>query len=351
MVESFLIYNAILISALACSIGIKACRGWGEWAMRVLLFVVMTVPAALRYNIGTDYSAYVSIYSSSTQLFSYVEIGFAGLNYLLFHAGVGVEWMFVIMAVLIYAPIAFGVNKKNIVPAVVFYMLTAYLPSFSMIRQSLVISWIMVALLRYLDDEHIGRLYITIAAAAFIHLSAVIVLPFVLFRRIHLSAWWVLILLPVVFFFVKNGLIDRIFESELFLSSKYGIYATNKFNRQTQLGSGLGIALKVLTPLLYIILARHVDRRYDAVLYLSAGFLVAVMLSTQVHIFNRLVDLLSIAPIVAFSVMYDKLRKPLWLIVITLLMTINFQQTIRVNLSSNNSGIGITPYTTLFDKQ
>lgn len=350
MIKTWLIYNAILILALACSIGIKACRGWKEWVVRVLLFAVLTLPAALRYNIGTDYSAYVSIYASSAQLFSRVEIGFAGLNYLLYHAGISVEWMFVIMAVLIYAPIAFGVRKKYIVPTIVFYMLTAYLPSFSMIRQSLVISWIMVALLRYLDDEHIGRLYITIAAAAFVHLSAVIVLPFVLFRRIHISAWWVLILLPVVFVFIKNGLIDRLFDSELFLSSKYGIYASSRFNRQTQIGSGLGIALKVITPLLYIILARHLDRRYDTVLYLSAGFLVAVMLSTQVHIFNRLADLLSLAPVVAFSVMYDKLRKPLWLIVITLLMTVNFQQTIRVNQSSNNFGIGISPYTTIFDK-
>lgn len=350
MAESFLIYNAILISALVCSIGIKACRGWGEWAMRVLLFAVLTIPAALRYNIGTDYSAYVSIYASSAQLFSRVEIGFAGLNYLLYHAGISVEWMFVIMAVLIYAPIAFGVRKKYIVPTIVFYMLTAYLPSFSMIRQSLVISWILVAVLRYLDENHIGQLYITIAAAAFIHLSAVIVLPFVLFRRIHISAWWVLLLLPVAFVFIKNGLIDLIFESDLFLDSKYGIYAVNKFNRQTVIGSGLGIALKMLTPLLYIILARHLDKRYDVVLYLSAGFLVAVMLSTQVHIFNRLADLLSLAPIIAFSVMYDKLRKPLWLIVITLLMTINFQQTIRANQSFQGSGLGITPYVTIFDK-
>lgn len=350
MAETFLIYNTILVLSVACAIGVKACSGWREWLMRGLLFVVMTVPAVLRYQIGTDYASYESIYNSSNLLFADIEPGYAGLNYIFYHLNAPVEWLFALMAVLTYAPIAFGVRQKYIVPVVLFYILTAYLPSYSIIRQSLVVSWLMVALLRYLDDEHIGRLYLTIVAASFIHLSALVVLPFVLFRRIHLSEWVVLLLLPVAFYVARHGFIDRLFNSELFLQSKYEVYVDSAFNRQTQLGSGLGIMLKMLVPVLYIIFSHRLEKHYDVVVYLSAGFLVALMLSVQVYIFNRLTDIMSFSVIVAFAVMYDKLRKPVCMIIITLLMVLNFQQTIRVNKSSNGFGLGITPYVTIFEK-
>lgn len=350
MVETLLIYNAILVLAVVCAVGIKASHGWGEWGMRLLLLLVMTVPAALRYNIGTDYSAYVELYGSSIREMARVEAGYALVNSMLHQCGAPVEIMFALMSLLTYIPIAFFVRKKYIVPLVLMYMLIAYLPSFSLVRQAIAISWIVVALLRYWDDQHIGRLYLTIVAACFFHLSALIILPFVLIRRIRISAWFILLLLPAAYYLTTHGAIDAIFDNALFLDSKYGTYATNSFNRKAEMGSGLGVLLKMIIPLMYLVLARKLERQYDILLYLSAAFIVAVMLSTQIHIFNRLADILSIAPIVGFAVMYDKVRKPLYLAMVSLLMLVNLQKTITVNTSDKGAGLGITPYVTIFDK-
>lgn len=350
MVETLLIYNAILVLAVVSAVGVKACQGWGEWGMRLLLLLVLTVPAVLRYNVGTDYSAYVQWYGSSIREMERVEIGYALVNSVLHGCGAPVEVMFALMSLLTYIPIAFFVRKKYIIPVVLMYMLTAYLASYSLVRQAVAISWVVVAMVRYCDDQHIGRLYLTIAGACMFHLSAVIILPFVLIRRVHISVWILLLLLPVAYYLISHGATDAIFDNALFLDSKYGMYTSTSFIRKTEMGSSLGVLLKMIIPLMYLVLASKLDRQYDILLYLSAAFIVAVMLSTQIHIFNRLADILSVAPIVGFAVMYEKLRKPLYLSLVSLLMIVNLQKTITANTLTKGSGLGITPYVTIFEK-
>ena len=350
MTYTLLIYNAILLLACALAFGVKITRGWQEWLLRILLLAVMWVPAALRYGIGTDYASYTGIFNSPTGQLTHIEPGFALINYAVMACGGKVEWMFAIVALLTYAPIAFGVRRKRILPVVVLFMLTMYLASYSTIRQSLAVTWVLVALTRYIDDGDILPAYLWIAAASFIHLSVLLVLPIVLIRKIHIPTWGWLLLLPAVYAVIRYGFIDFLFSSDLFLNSKYGVYAGSVYDRQTELGSGLGILLRMIIPLLYIVYSYRFDKKYNIVLYAVIAYIVSYMLSIQVHIFNRLVDVFTFAPILAFSVMSGELRKRWALWAVAVLLFVNFQKTIIANPSDAHSGLGITPYTTIFEK-
>ncbi len=350
MTYTLLIYNAVLLFACALAFGVRISRGGWEWLFRLLLFLVLWVPAALRYGIGTDYASYASIFYSPSGELARIEPGYAWLNYAIMACGGQAEWLFALVSLLTYAPVAFCVRRKHILPVVVLFVLTMYLASYSTIRQSLAVVWVLVALSRYIDDGEVAHTYVWIAAASTIHLSVLLVLPFVLVRRIHIPVWVLLLLLPVAYVVVRMGFIDFLFSSGLFLDSKYGVYAGSQFDKPTELGSGLGILLRMVIPLLYLVYSGRMGRRCDVVLYLVVAYIVAYMLSMQVHVFNRLVDVFAFAPVLAFSVMSSGLRKRAALVAVVLLLFVNFQKIIVANPSDAHSGLGIAPYKTLFEK-
>lgn len=351
MQETLLIYNAILLAACAAALCVRCTDGWREWMWRTVLLLVMVLPAALRYNIGTDYANYVYIFHSPNGSLLSTEIGFRLINRVVIALGGSVQWMFAVVALLTYLPLAFGLRRNRILPVIALYMLTLYLSSFSAIRQMLAITWVLVALVRYLDDQRVGHAYLGIVCASFFHLSALIVLPFVLVRKIHVPAWFLFLLLPVFYLVATHGFIDFLFSSDAFLGSKYGVYANSQYDRKTEMGSGLGVLLRMLIPLTYMLYSGRLERNNDVVLYTVVAYVVSYMLSIQIHIFNRLVDTFSFAPVLAFGTMSKELKKHLMLLILFALMLLNFEKIIIANTSDKHGGLGITPYVTIFDNR
>lgn len=349
MLATLLLYNAILLAACAAALCVRCGEGWREWVWRCVLLLVLLLPAAFRYGIGTDYANYVNYFNSPDGAIQRTEIGFILINQLVIAMGGSVQWMFALIALFTYIPLAFGLRRSRILPIVALYMLTLYLSSFSAIRQMLAVSWVLVALTRYLDDNRVGHAYFWIVAASFFHLSVLIVLPFVLIRRIHIPAWFLLLLIPAFYFVATHGFIDFLFSSDAFLGTKYGGYVDSQYDRQTEMGSGLGVLLRMLIPLAYMVYSSQLNRRNDMVLYSVVAYVVSYMLSIQIHIFNRLVDTFSFAPILAFGVLNKELKKRLALVVLLVLMLINFEKTIVANTSDRHGGLGISPYVSIFD--
>ena len=349
MLATLLLYNAILLAACAAALCVRCGEGWREWVWRCVLLLVLLLPAAFRYGIGTDYANYVNYFNAPEGVILRTEIGFLLLNRLVIALGGSVQWMFAIVALLTYMPLAFGLRRSRILPIVALYMLTLYLSSFSLIRQMLAISWVLVALTRYLDDHKIGHAYFWIVLASCFHLSALMVLPFILVRKIHVPAWLLLLFIPVFYFAATHGFIDYLFSSDVFLGTKYGGYVNSQYDRKTEMGSGLGVVLRMLIPLVYTLYSKQLDRKNDVVLYSVVAYVVSYMLSIQIHIFNRLVDTFSFAPILAFGVLSKELKKRLALVVLFVLMLVNFEKTIVANTSDKHGGLGVTPYVSIFD--
>lgn len=74
--------------------------------MSLFCFFVMFIPAALRYDIGTDYSFYVEAYHSQYLLSGY-EYGFRIIVNILKMFSFPSQALFVFTSFLIYAPVCF----------------------------------------------------------------------------------------------------------------------------------------------------------------------------------------------------------------------------------------------------
>lgn len=350
MLETLLIYNLIFLFSVGFAYLVEHTDGAREWIGRSLLFLVLFVPAAIRSGIGTDYVNYVDIFNSPNFSLMKQEWGFILLNKAIQAMGLSVQWVFVIVSLITYIPVAFFVRRRWILPITLLFALTCYLPSYSLIRQYAVVAFMLTAISRYLDDNRIGQVYWAILIGFFIHKSSIIYLPFVLLRKIKLPAWSMLLFLPILFVIFRSGLIDFLFSNSFFLQSDYGVYAYNQFNHETEMGSGLGVLLRMFIPLCYIFTWKQQEKHDHLVLYTIVMYMLAYVLAVQIHIFNRLTDAFSFAPILAFGSMWNGFKKKLILCGLLLLMLINFEKTIIANPSCKQSGLGITPYETIFSK-
>ena len=107
MLETLLIYNAIFLAACAAAFCVRCAEGGREWVWRCVLLLVMLLPAVLRYNIGTDYANYVNYFNSPDGALQRTELGFILINQLVIAMRGSVQWMFALIALFTYIPLAF----------------------------------------------------------------------------------------------------------------------------------------------------------------------------------------------------------------------------------------------------
>lgn len=351
MIYTLLIYNFILLF----SSGFAYCAGKThkktELIFRFLVFLVLFIPAAIRYNIGTDYVNYVDLFYSPLNL-EETEIAYRYINEWIKNGHYNVQWVFVIAAFVMYFPLCFFIRKKWLFPIILFFVLFFYLKTFSLVRQSIAVCLLLVSICRYLERRNIIELIIGTLLASCFHLSTFLVLPVFLFRKIRLSSFVYFLLIAVSYWGVRKGLIDTIFSNEFFLNSAYGNYASNIFNRETEINSGLGILIFTTVPLCALYYAKELNDKFIMVVISSLAYIFSYLLAVQIHIFNRLVDIYTFAPILAFSVLFMTVlkKKKKLLLVLLLLNFLNYQKVIVNSKSSLHEGLGVTPYTTIFNK-
>lgn len=362
MITTYFLYNSILLfSSLFAFCGEKVNSKKEEYLCRIIVFMILWIPASLRYGIGTDYFSYKAIYEHLNWYTDDLEIGYIWLNMIFNSLTSEHEYLFSTVAAITYAPICFGMPKKGYSILIIFYVLTLYLSSYSMMRQSIAIAYSLYAAIQLLKGKE--KLYfVSIIFGAMFHVSALLLLLCYFLKYIRFN-FWVGILITVFggIFIAKNDLISMIFESEIFLNSSYGVYASSTFNNETQLGSGLGIIARCLIPGIIIFLASKIETsnrenekiKNGFIVGLSMAYIFSMILSAQIHIFNRLVDIVSFMLVLGAGIIYlihFKYRKIVILFLYVLFLII-FENNIYVSQNSMGSGLGISPYKSIFSKQ
>lgn len=351
MIYTLGIYNLIWILSSSFAYLASKSRGKNELLFRTVTFLVLFIPAAIRYRIGTDYRNYVDMFHSSLDL-EKTEIAYRWLNEFVKFCHFDVQWVFIVSAFFMYFPICFLVKKRWLFHIITFFVLFFYLKSYSLVRQSIAVCFLLVTAIDYLENKNLLKMILGMGLASSFHVSAILFLPALLLRNIRLSFGLSVLIISVLFFCVKNGLADSIFTNELFLESAYGTYAESMFNREAEIGSGMGILIRFAVPLFLLYYARKIDKKFSLIVIGCIAYIFAYLLAIQIHIFNRLVDLYSFVPILAYAAMAFTVLKVKRKILIALLLInfLNFQKTIIYSKSSLHEGLGITPYTTIFDK-
>lgn len=155
----------------------------------------------------------------------------------------------------------------------------------------------------------------------------------------------------IAFYLVFTNKIFILFSSSLFLDSKYGIYIGSVHSNETDIGTGLGVLLYLLIPILTLIVSIiKYDRKIKMYIYMLILYIISYLLALKIQIFGRLSDLFSISLIFLipyiFKSLFFKMRYVKYVGYISLmLLFLLFQAQIVTNVKNNNSGgHGINPY-------
>lgn len=253
MIGTYLVYNSILLFASFFAYYVQQVDNKRqERFCRIMVFLVLWIPASLRYGIGTDYFSYLSIYEHIDWYAEELEVGYVWLNQLFHSLQLGYEWLFATVAGVTYAPLCFGLPKKGYAWWMLFYVLTIYLGSYSLMRQSIAISLSLYGSVQLLQG-HSKRYLMSIVLASLFHTSALLLLFAFILKYMNFNRRnALLIAVGGIIFIFKYNFISMLFESEIFLNSMYGDYATSFFNRETEMGSGLGVVAKCIVPGIFI---------------------------------------------------------------------------------------------------
>lgn len=327
-----------------------------EILYRFALLLTLWIPAALRLNIGTDYPGYVYLYNYAE--FGDIEPGYYFICKVLREINAGSIYMFALISLISYIPICFGVPKKGLFVSVYFFCCLFYLSTYSLIRQGAAVCLIWYASYALLEGKNIKFIIVLLLASTF-HYSSLIILPFYFIKNMFsLNRKMIIIVLLTGTIGILNfNVIDKIFSSALFLDSHYGSYAMSQYNKETEMGSGLGVAIRLLIPVYSLYILPNIKDKikgYGYILSLNIAYIFSYLLAIQIHIFNRLVDLLSFVPLLTIGIVvvnYKPIYRKLLIYTFITLNSLIFYKTIIGNDSRKGEGIGIYPYNSvLFNK-
>lgn len=359
MIGSYILYGMILVLATGCGYRIEKSESVGEERLfRILLFLALWIPATLRYGIGTDYASYVDVFNYVNDA-NNIEIGFKGLCVLLNWVGADSFWLFAIVGAMTYVPFCFGLPRAVMFSSAFLFVCSFYLSTYTVIRQTLAVSLILYASYQLLSGND-KRFFLITVFASFFHLSVLLLLPFYIIRhladrRIMVYAFSII----AVALILNANLVEFIFSNPLILSTSYGRYADSEFfTQEAQLGTGLGLVARTLLPVFFLFPMGQLKDKCVNMGYIPLvciAFVVCSYLSSQVYVFNRLVDSFKFVPILCFGLLSLKdirirYKRPLIACFVLLYAALYFMDQYNCTKTIGfGGGMGIMPYQTIFD--
>lgn len=348
---TYIVYNSILILSILFSYYAEFSKtNQGRILSRILVFTTLFIPAAIRYNIGTDYENYTSSFYSLNNID--FEYGFHLLNLIISYFELSPHWIFVTSSLLTYSLITFFIGRKNYAIIITFYTLLLYLWSYSIVRQAISISFIIVAVDKLTNGKSI-EYFILIILASLFHYSSLLMFPVFFLKYIYINRFIKVIIISILFISIfYNGLAINIITSELFAASLYSDYLNTSYIKESDWGSGIGIIVSLSLPI-YCLFFDNISKSIISTFLANTNliYLAAYILSLNIYIFNRLSSLFVFAPIMMLGYVLSsnnhKYKKEIlyFLIITNIIM---YERIIYNSLSNLNSGLGITPYITIF---
>lgn len=342
-------FSIFLLATINAAIAEISRHSWIEFIFRLLCFTVIWIPAAIRYDIGTDYPVYVQWFDNDE--FDATEAGLYLIFNLVKYFDGNAQWAFAVVAFLTYFPICFGMPKKGYTLIILFFLLIIYISSYNIIRHDLAICIITFAFVRFMINSNSKKYFILfVLLATLIHTSSILCLIFAFIRPIKSARMLILTAVSLIAITLIVDVPAAIFNNSLFLESRYGDYASNKFGEATVLGSGLGVMIQMLIPTLMIVKSKallEADEKYTYLIMANIFFICSTILSSQIYIFGRLATLFTFAPAIALGMTYShlgQLRKLITAALIALYIAYFYVATF-INGAETN---GVFPYQTFF---
>lgn len=337
-------------------------KGKGELERKVFLliaFLIVFVPPALRYDIGTDYINYVNIYHN-IEYHNEIEPAFYLMNWLLKKIDANPQWIFIISALVFTLTIFKTYPKKYawILHFTIIVLLWFY--SLNVIRQAIAVAFCLAATFKFFDRSY-KQFYILSIIGILFHFSAVLfliigtlsIIPIRKSLKINLFPF--IFLGVIIFSFISVNLV--LANIELLLNivgfSKYIGYFEGVYFVNPEQGSGLGVILKIAICIYTIFNTRsflQYNKQYWLLILLSFMYAISVILSNEILIFGRFQIIFLIAPIITSYLLFTipgnrQLHKLVSIIFIVFAFYIFIDNSIN---SITNDEAKLVPYQSIF---
>lgn len=309
--ETIIFYNFILFSStFFVWLSEKGRTNFDRRFLLGIAFLLVFIPAAIRYDVGTDYLSYVNIFENPLILENYKikEPGFYFIALFLKTNGFHFQWMFATFS-FIFTAVAFAAYpRKNAWLLHFLFFSMLWFSSFNIMRQTTALAWCFLAVFCFFDKKYAWFIMLTLIASVF-HKSAIFILIAGGIACIPLRYFLKIYILPIIFII---GLVITYLFSEMVLNfieqllniigfSRYANYFNNTTHFiKKDFGTGLGILAKILFSF-YIMLNTNqlvkLNKNYWLIVVLSFFYAISLILANDIVILGRMADTFSIAPI------------------------------------------------------
>lgn len=366
MVASLIFYNFILLfSTLFVYLSEKVKNRKQELFLLLIAFLIVFLPAAFRYEIGIDYFAYKNIFENIASFENY-EIGYVFLNKFIYNIGLSYEWLFAIIAFIIYFCFFISYPKQD--RAIFHFLLFSiyYFISFNQLRSALALGFILIAIMSFYKSKNLFFYIVLIFLATMFHKSAILFLLFVpflnhtslkVFKKIHI----LIIVSIVVIYFLKDSIVYMILNNSITDALGFSRYTNHsKYGTETELNTGLGVVIKILIllfPMLFYKKILNGDKDKLIFIYIIFVCLIAVFFASTIDIFSRFERIFIIAYVLAIILVKATktiLFRKTYVLLGLLYFFIIFNKDIlngSTDFKETCGGYRIQPYISIFNKE
>lgn len=278
----------------------------------IISFLVLFLPHALRYGIGTDYFyTYVpGFFATGRGVEFYDELGFDLMNKIIYFLTKDYKVLFFICSFLIFFFIYRGIvkNSKNIPLSILLIFLTqCYFYSMNMMRQAIAIAIIFYAF-KYIKNNQKIKYIVCTLLASLIHSSAIIMLPFIFIYNIEIGKIKKIIICIILL--LCGNLVGNIIYYLVNTYTSYGWYYNSAFATET-----VPMTL-ILTNLMLFLLnilfypdKKEEDKEYRLLSNINFIGMCVIIISPTIPLVYRIVKYFTIYQILFIPEMFNKIKK------------------------------------------
>ncbi len=319
--------------------------------LKIICFLIIFLPAACRYGIGTDYFGYVRHFekiNSGNNL--NVEIGWQFLNKLVFFLGFRQQFVFAIASFITYFAIMRVSKKESFFVFIIYYMLL-YTSSYNTVRNAISIAFCFWGYLYLIKNKFILCLIVTFVGSLF-HSSGLVFIPIYFFANwVRINKHKTLFISIIIFFFLNVfDLTEIILNLPILENFRWVQYATNNaYNRQTVVRTGLGVLLRWITLFFTYLLIDENEcnsKEFSSMSFLFLGLWFSDILATKIVIFTRLKICFFIAYLALFKLLSKETRNPIKILGRLYCVIQPFIFVFLINLKNNENEV--IPYAMFF---
>ncbi|WP_435331846.1 EpsG family protein [Morganella morganii] len=364
MLFSLVIYNVILFgSGLFTFLQEKVRNRNIKFIFILLSFLLIFIPSAIRYNIGTDYRVYVEIFESLKQHeLLYLDPGFRYINEIIIYFKLPAEILFFITSFLIYFFIFLSLPSKGKYVYLIIFITSTYFVSYNLVRSSIALSICAYSVILYYKKNNIFAYILLILLASTMHLSALLfisipIVSFILRPYAYIHYRYLIFISLLIIFIFKNAILLFILKNIIPIIGYDQYLSLELYMSAPKINSGLGILLRAMPLLALLVFSKEIlIRDPKSIIYINISLicLVCIFFSSSIEIFSRLEKIFLPAYMFSIYLIYINCNIPFHK-TLTLFFVLSqiliFELTIIKSESNKCDGPRITPYVSIFNKQ